>query len=120
MDRYAATFRDAEWTPDEWQDQDLTKIRQPLESLLYSGTAAQALLDYEHGTHLFFGLDGAHHHIDCHCNETDLAVIRLHHECGLSVDLRTGLIRDSFVRPLWECLDPHFPVASELQPLLGD
>ncbi len=110
---YEETFTDLDWDPEDgWQ-------HGPVQGFAWQGLAASTLLGFEHGVHLFFRKDGSHQYLETRCGEATPQVIHLHHECGLSVDLRTGVITDQLGHPRWDHIDPHLPLADELNAVLN-
>lgn len=91
--------------------------------LVMPGLASRSLLASEEGTHLFYADDGRLFAITVSpCDrsvEQALPIIRMHHEMGWSLDLRTGMVLTKPEHSWWPLLDASLPVSRRFQFLLG-
>ena len=84
---------------------------------------AERLLAFERGAQLVYGADGSTHHLQFDFvkegeavdvqDAADQTVLRVHHENGFTLDLRTGIIVEDPLVPLWTYINPLLPAAPE-------
>lgn len=89
--------------------------------LRLAGLLATRFLAGETGGHLFYGEDGSVHYAFVQKDEQGsaegLPIIRVHHEMGGSIDLRTGIVLDDSRQTWWPLLSDGLPLAEEFLPL---
>ena len=101
-----------------WRLNDHNVLNQPADA-----TLAKRLLAFERGAQLVYGADGSTHHLQFDFSAYpeaptttppgDQTVLRVHHENGYTLDLRTGIIVENPDTSLWTFINPLLPTAQE-------